>query len=74
MKGFRKIIVDEKLWWWKFIKSKVVAYSDETKEKRVIDLSTLTGQSWNDIERGEWKHYFSVTPKEVEKWLKEEVK
>jgi hypothetical protein len=74
MKGFRKIIVDGKLWWWKYIKSNVVAYLDETKEKRVIDLRTLTGLSWDQIERGHWKKYFSVTPKDIEKWLKEEVK
>lgn len=69
-KGYRKIIVKGKLWWWRF-GHEVVAFNDETGEKKVIGLNKLTGLSWPDIERGHWKKWFCLTPKDIEKWLKE---
>ncbi|MFH0779785.1 MAG: hypothetical protein V1928_02895 [Parcubacteria group bacterium] len=70
MKGFRKIIVNGKLWWWKIGKTYVTARLDGTNIKKVINLCDLTGISWEEIERSKNRHYFSVTPKQIETWLK----
>jgi len=64
MKGSRKIIVDDKTYYWLLRPGTVVIW-DEEKKKHIFDLSTFTGWSWNDIERGYWKRYFSVKPKYV---------
>lgn len=34
-----------------------------------VDFSTLTGMPWSDIERGVWKRWFSVTPKDVRAYI-----
>lgn len=70
MIGFRKIVIDKKIWWWKLIKHKVVAYPDGTRNKQLIGLDVLTGIDWAEMERAQWKGYFKVTPADVAKWLK----
>ncbi len=42
---------------------------EETGEKKTIGLDKLTGLSWTDIERGHWKKWFCITPKDVENWI-----
>lgn len=63
----RKITVDGKVWEYEIGSKFCVARSAE--EKRLIDLSALTGLSWADIERGRWKRWFRVTPKDIASWL-----
>ncbi len=38
----------------------------------LIDLSTLTGKSWQSIERSRWKKTTDgmITPKMVEEWIR----
>jgi len=63
-KGARKIVVYDKHYWWLLARSRIVIWTEE-KVKHVFDLSEFTGWSWDDIERGIWKRYFSITPKYV---------
>lgn len=70
MKGFRKIVVNGKIWWWRIGRTNVAARLDGTNIKKVISLCDLTGISWEEIERSKHHHYFSVTPADVAKWLK----
>ena len=34
-----------------------------------VDISTLTGWSDNDIERGKWKGYFKIKPSQVKEYI-----
>jgi len=64
MKGARKIVVDDKTYWW-LIGGAYIIIWDEEKKKYFFNLSEFTGWSWNEIERGHWKGYFSIKPKFV---------
>ena len=66
----RTIVVDGRTWKYKIGRQNVVARSFDSKEKRVIDFCKLTGTSWSDIERGQWRGGFSIEPKEIAVWLK----
>lgn len=67
MKGWRKINIRNEEWKYKIGKFNVVAKKE--KETIVINLSELTCISWDEIERGVWKGYFSITPKHIANWL-----
>ncbi len=68
-KGFRKIVVNGKTWWWRYGHTVVAFTNEEPKETRKVDLRTLTGMTWTDIERGHWKRWFKLTPKDIATWL-----
>ena len=69
----RKIVVNEIQWLYRVGKSCVTATCVDTRERRVIDFSSLTGMEWNSIERGKWKRYFHITPKQIAAWLSGEL-
>ncbi|KKN63691.1 hypothetical protein LCGC14_0499260 [marine sediment metagenome] len=33
------------------------------------DLRQVTGLTWDEIERGTWKRYFSVTPQQIREYI-----
>ena len=70
-KHFRRIVViDDQHWQWMCGKMMVVAYNDETGEKRMINQSEITGWSPYDIERSKWKGGgWYVGPEQVANWL-----
>ena len=72
MKGFRKIVVNDKTYMWRLIRNFVVIICPDG-EKFPVSLSVLTGWSSPDIERGMNKRYFSVTPKDVAEFIKKEI-
>lgn len=61
----RKLSFNNQVWYWKVGKSNVCARNAETAEKKVIDLSRLTGLSWDIIE----DKTFSILPGQVARWL-----
>lgn len=66
----RKLTFGNQVWYWQIGKGNVVARNAETGEKKVVDLSRLTGVSWDNIERARHKHCtFSVLPGQVARWL-----
>jgi len=68
MKGDRKIIVNGKEYTYMIGRSNVVIRNEE--KKIVVDFSTLTGISWPNIERGQWKKYFHIQPHHVANFIK----
>ena len=72
MKGLRKIVVNDKTYEWKLIRNFVIIICPDG-QKFPVDLSTLTGWSNPEIERGMNKRYFSVTPRDVADFIKKEI-
>ena len=66
---FRRINVDGIEWRYHVGKSHVVANRVDGKSKRVISFAALTGLSWDDIERGIHKRWFSIPPEAIANWL-----
>jgi len=54
MKGERKVDVDGEVWSCRLGRSHAVIVSPGG-HKSVVDFSTLTGRSWDTLERGQWK-------------------
>ena len=67
-KGWRIITVAGKQWYWRYGMTMVVA-KDEFNLTKKIGLNELTGIGWSEIERARHKGYFSVTPRQVARWL-----
>ncbi len=38
-----------------------------------IDLSTFTGISWDQIEKGKWKKWFSITPSDIKEFIEKKI-
>ena len=69
-KSTRTITVGTRVWKYRIGHLYCVAKAQDTGEGRRINLSALTGLSWNSIERMIWKsRNFHVTPKHVATWL-----
>lgn len=69
MSSRRRISVGGKIWYYRIGKSWCVAKEQDSGAGRRINLSNLTGMEWSDIERGQWKRWFHVTPKQIADWL-----
>ena len=69
MSGRRPITVGGMNWRYRVGKHYCVAKAEDTGEGRKISLADLTGMSWSDVDRGQWKRWFHVTPKQVADWL-----
>ena len=65
----RTIHVAGRTWIYQIGRCSVVARAQDNQEKRVVDLSKLTGLSWDDIERGIRKRWFKVQPHMIAAWL-----
>ncbi len=70
MSSKRKIIIKEKEWTWQLGKHECIAKCESLNRTEKIDLSTLTGWSWEAIEKSSYKGGgWCVTPKHVAEWL-----
>lgn len=69
-RSFRTITVNRREWKYKIGRSFIVANAIDNNEKRLDDLPTVTGLTWDEIERGKWKQYLHITPKMIADWLK----
>lgn len=71
---FRKIHFEDEIWEYKIKPSCVIIISPERVNHR-IDMSTFTGWSWHDIERGQWKKYFPpIKPSYVKEYIEKNLK
>lgn len=72
--GWRKIVVNEKTYKYRIGRQNVVIVDTDSKGEKgkiVVDFSKLTGWSWDTIERGMNKGYFSITPKQIADYIEE---
>lgn len=65
----RKIVVDGVQWLYRIGKHNVTAMCVRTRERKTIDFSKLTGMEWDTIEKGMWRRWFHITPKQIATWL-----
>lgn len=71
MKTARRLIVKGKEYYWLYRRSKIIIWIDE--KKYIYSDSEVMGWSSDEIERGKWKRYLSITPAHIAKWIKEKV-
>jgi hypothetical protein len=69
MASKRKITVNNRVWTYFIGSGTVCARADDNNEKQIIKFDKLTGLTNSDIERGEWKRWFHITPKYIAGWL-----
>lgn len=69
-KGARRIVVSGREYYWLYRGARVVIWANGGK-KYVYTDSELSGWSNDSIERGKWKKYFSITPKDIADWISE---
>jgi len=70
-KGARLIVVGKRWWHWLYKGGAIIIWNDKGKKKVFKDLPKILGLSWDEIERGTRKQYFSVTPKMIERLIKD---
>lgn len=70
-KSWRTIVVDGLPFRWRYGKS--VQIRDKDGKGYRPFLTEVTGWSWNDIERGHWKRYFSLRPEQVANYIREKI-
>lgn len=68
-KQARRIVVNDKEYWWAYIKSKLLIWDNNVKT--VISDTEFTGLTSDEIERGKCKKWFSITPSAIAEWIKE---
>lgn len=65
------------VWTWRAGRGSVVV-RDPDRRSYVVDMSTLTGASWSDIERSHWKQCrggcHEITPAIVRKYIEDVIK
>jgi len=70
LKSFRRLVINDQEYRYRIGSGGVRIVTPDGKNISV-DMSTFSGWTWNDIERGYWKRYFKVTPKDVRNWIEE---
>jgi hypothetical protein len=70
--NFRKIHTGNKIFQWKYIKSKIIIMTPDDK-KIVISDTDLSEMSNYEIERAKWKHSFTITPGQVKKYIEDNI-
>jgi hypothetical protein len=64
-KGYRTLTAPSATWWCKIGSWSCVLINASTNVKHVVALTAITGMTGADIERGRWKKWFAVHPKEI---------
>lgn len=72
-KSWRKIVVDGVEYKWIYGKTTVVIRDADNAVVDKVLLTKLTGWSWADIERAQYKRYFKITPVQIADWIQEHV-
>lgn len=67
---WRRIVVDGREWRWSLGKRAGHAEARCGAVKIAAPITEVTGLSWDEVERGKWKRYFSVTPQQVADWIR----
>lgn len=72
-KGYRKIVANGVEFEYLVGKSNVNIRSSDDSWKLTAPFTDVTGMTWYEIERAQWKGYFSITPKMIIDLLEKEV-
>jgi len=67
-KAKRKVHINNEVWTYTIGHGRIVIWGPDGK-KYLTDYSEVSGWNWNDIERGTWKKYFSITPKLIKNYI-----
>ena len=67
---YRKIVVDDIEYKWVFGRTAIVIRDADGAVVAKPQVTDITGLSWDDIERGTYKGYFHLTPKDVADWIR----
>ncbi len=67
----RKIVVNDKVYHWSYNGKGRVVFWDENNTKHVFGTNKVAKMNWDDIEQGQWKRWFSLTPKDIAEFIKE---
>jgi hypothetical protein len=72
MKGWRKIVVDSKDYYWRVTSRELVVRTFRGPTIVKKDLSLLWNMSWDSIERAHWKGNSlpAIIPKQVANYIK----
>jgi len=65
----RKIHLNNEIWTYRVGKQHTVIFSP-SGQKFLVDHSQMTGMNWDDIERAQWKGYWTgITPSHVKEYI-----
>jgi hypothetical protein len=69
-RGARRLVMGTSVWWW-YSKGKGIEIWSPQGKRQVTDASTVTGRTWEAIERGYWKKTSdcSVTPGHIRAFI-----
>lgn len=68
----RKLIVNDKQYEYRIGKQNtVIRYNGKSV---IVDHREMIGIDWNDIERGRWKKWFSIKPKDIVEYIQRIIK
>lgn len=65
----RRIVVDGQTFKWKVGRSNI-SFVLPGGLRSYASFVEVTGVDWNEIERGQWKRYFKITPKQVADFIR----
>jgi hypothetical protein len=72
-RGFRKLVLDSGTWLYKVGKGHIAIISP-TGQKHLTDQSKVTGMSWDTLERGYWKKWFTgIGPGMLREWIENNI-
>lgn len=72
-KSWRKIVVDGVEYKWIYGHTTVVIRDADNAVVAKPLLTEITGWSWADIERAQYKSYLKITPVQIADWIQENV-
>jgi len=67
-KGVRKLVLESGIWWWRKGRN-VIQLWGPNGFREVADIADVSGWSWDSIERGTRKRYFSLKPQQVRDYI-----
>jgi len=65
----RRIHLFNKVWEYYISRGGNILIWGPDGEKHTTDMSKVSGWNWNEIERGTWKRYFSITPAQIKHYI-----
>jgi hypothetical protein len=68
----RSIVLDGKTYRYT-IGGSFVRITNPDGKSRAFDYPEVTGLNWEAVERGQWKRTLSITPSDIEKFIREHI-
>jgi hypothetical protein len=64
----RKVHINNQIWHYSIGKQNVIIESPE-EIQWVVAFDKLLNMKWSDIERGQWKRYFTIKPSNIKTYI-----